>query len=287
MAAPGGPITRAMDLTQLVHPTAGGLACAIGAVVAGAPLFSDGLRALRLRRHLPGLAEKPLAEGLTGFAHLSGKVALESPMFTPLSSVPCAGFQLEVHAVGAPVVRTVEERRTFRLAGSGGSARLDSTEGLWSLPATAEREVAADEPLTEGLLRLLERVPEAGWWRRAGGRLRLVERALLAGSSCHVVGFARRAHPLESPASLEWVSTGTGSTLEVAVADAAVPTSACWLGPGEFLEFMFVSDRAPEARDLAVPLWRALGAFVGPALSLLGLLYLAAAAEHLRALGRF
>jgi hypothetical protein len=276
-----------MDPTQLVHPTAGGLACAIGAVVAGAPLFSDGLRSLRLRRHLDGLGERPIDESLDGFAHVSGRVALESPMFSPLSSAPCAGFQLEVRAVGVPVVKTIEERRSFRVAASGGSARLDSTEGCWSLSATAEREVAADEPLTEGLSRLLERVPEAMWWRRAGGRLRLVERALLAGSACHVVAFARRAHPLELPVSLEVVRTGTGSTLEVAAANAAAPVSGWWLGPGEFLDFTFVSDRAPAARDLAVPLWRTLGAFVGPALSLLGLLYLAAAADHLRALGRF
>ena len=73
--------------------------------------------------------------------------------------------------------------------------------------------------------------------------------------------------------------------LEVACASAPAPPEL-WLGPGEFLDFLFVSDRAPVARDLAVPAWRALGAFAGPALSLLGLLYLAAAAEQLRALGR-
>ena len=276
-----------MDLTQLVHPTAGGLACAIGAVVAGAPLFSDGLRSLRLRRHVAGLTEKPLADDLAGFAHVSGAVALESPMFTPLSAAPCAGFQLVVHAVGAPVVRTVEERRPFRLTGRDASARLDSTDGCWSLPATAEREVAADEPLTGSLARLLEQVPEALWWRRAGGRLRLVERALLAGSPCHVVGFARRSHPLEQPAALEFVRTGTDATFEAVSAAAATQACELWLGPGEFLDFLFVSDRAPAARDLAVPAWRVLGAFAGPALSLLGLLYLAAAADHLRSLGRF
>ena len=276
-----------MDLTQLVHPTAGGLACAIGAVVAGAPLFSDGLRSLRLRRHVAGLAERPLADDLAGFAHVSGAVALESPMFTPLSAAPCAGFQLVVHAVGAPVVRTVEQRRPFRLDGRDASARLDSTDGCWSLPATAEREIAAGEPLAGSLARLLEQVPEALWWRRAGGRLRLGERALLAGSSCHVVGSARRSHPLEQPAALEWARTGTDDTFEAASTGSAAPACELWLGPGEFLDYLFVSDRPPVARDLAVPAWRALGAFAGPALSLLGLLYLAAAADHLRSLGRF
>jgi len=276
-----------MDLAQLVHPTAGGLACAIGAVVAGAPIFSDGVRSLRLRRHVAGLAERPLTADLTGFAHVSGTVTLESPMFTPLSSTPCAGFQLEVHAVGALVVKIVEERRAFRVTGRDASARLDPGDGCWSLSATAERDVAAHEPLTENLARLLERVPEALWWRRAGGRLRLVERALLAGSPCHVVGFARRPHPLELPVDLEVVRTGTDAAFDVVSAAAAADAPGLWLGPGEFLDFLLVSDRAPAPRDLAVPAWRALGAFVGPALSLLGLFYLAAAADQLRALGRF
>jgi hypothetical protein len=276
-----------MDLTQLVHPTAGGLACAIGAVVAGAPIFSDGLRSLRLRRHFADLAERPLRRDLAGFAHVSGTVALESPMFTPLSAAPCAGFQLVVHAVGAPIVRTVEQRRPFRLAGRDASARLDSTDGCWALSVTAERELAADEPLTGSLTRLLQQVPAALWWRRAGGRLRLVERALLVGSPCHVVGFARRSHPLEHLAGIELARTGTDATLEVAAASATTHAPELWLGPGELLDFVHVSDRAPAARDLAVPSWRAVGAFAGPALSMLGLLYLLAVADHLRALGRF
>jgi hypothetical protein len=275
-----------MDLSQLVHPTAGRLACAIGAVVAGAPLFRDGLRSLRLRRHSAGLAERPLAESLAGFVHVSGTVALDSPMFTPLSAVPCAAFQLVIHAVGAPIVRSVEERRPFRLVGPGASARLESTVGRWALGATAEREIAADEPLPGSLSRLIEQVPEALWWRRLGGRLRLVERALLAGSSGHVVGFARRAHALDQVEDLEWVRTGTDGAFQVASASGTAQTCELWLGPGEFVDFLFVSDRPPVAGDLAVPAWRVLGAFAGPALSLLGLLYLAAAADQLRTLGR-
>jgi len=255
--------------------------------VAGAPLFSDGLRALRLRRHRAGPAEQPLTASLAGFVHVSGTVALESPLFTPLSAVPCAGFQLEVHTVGAPVVKTVEERRPFRLAGREAAARLEPAAGRWSLSATAEREVAADQPLTGSLSRLIEQVPEALWWRRAGGRLRLVERALLAGSSCHVVGFVRRLHPLEQMVAVEFARTGTDDISEAVSASATTPACELWLGPGESLDFLFVSDRAPAARDLAVPMWRTLGAFAGPALSLLGLLYLAAAAEQLRAPGRF
>jgi hypothetical protein len=276
-----------MDLAQLVHPTAGGLACAIGAVVAGAPLFSGGLRSLRLRRDFADLAETPPTDDLAGFVHVHGTVALDSPMFTPLSVAPCAAFQLDVHTIGALIVKTVEERRPFRVAGPGAAARLESTAGRWSLSATAEREVAADEPLPQSLSRLVDQVPEALWWRRAGGRLRLVERALLAGSSCHVVGFARRAHSIDHVEGLELVRTGTDGVLGVAVASAPAQVCQLWLGPGEFVDFLFVSDRAPAARDLAVSAWRTLGAIAGPGLSLLGLLYLAAAADQLRTLGRF
>jgi hypothetical protein len=276
-----------MDLAQLVLPTAVGLAGAVGAVVAGAPLFSDGLRSLRLRRHFADLAETPLVDGLTGFVHVNGTVTLDSPMFTPLSAAPCAGFQLEVHTVGAPIVKTVEERRPFRVVGREASARLESIAGRWSLSATAEREVAADEPLPWNLSRLLDRVPEALWWRRAGGRLRLVERALLPGSSCHVVGFARRAHSLDHLEGLESERTGTDDAFEVVSRGTVAQVCELWLGPGELLDFFFVSDRSPMARDLAVPAWRTLGAFAGPALSLLGLLYLAAAADQLRVPGRF
>lgn len=282
-----GPITRLMDPTQLVHPTAGGLACAVGAVVAGAPLFSDGLRSLRLMRHVAGLSERPLDADLTGFAHVSGKVALESPLFAPLSAAPCAGFQLEVRTVGVPMMKVVEERRAFRLVGHGASAWLDPAGGRWSLAATAEREVAADEPLSENLAALLSSVPEALWWRRGGGRLRLVERALRAGSSCHVVGSVRRRRPAEPAVEFELLRTGTDPVSEVVVGAAWPAAPELQLGAGEFLDFLLVSDRAPAARELSVPAWRALGVFAGPALSLLGLLYLAVAADRLRVLVHF
>ena len=48
-----------------------------------------------------------------------------------------------------------------------------------------------------------------------------------------------------------------------------------------------MTDRAPQARDLAAPRWRTLGVAAGPALSLFGLLYLATLAESLRSWGRF
>lgn len=274
-----------MDLSQLVHPTAGGLACAVGAVVAGAPIFSDGLRAVRLAGHVADLSERPIGEGLDGFVHVSGTVALESPLFTPLTSRPCAGFRLAVQAVGAPLATAIEERRFFRVEAGGDSALVASTGGRWSYTTTAERVIGATEPLPGHLERMLDELLRVRWWRRAGGRLRLVEHALLAGRACHVVGFARRARPLELPLDYELSRTGTDAAPGVQ-AIVAAPVSELWLGPGESLDFLLVSNRPPRAQDLSVPRWRTLGTLVGPALTLFGLLYLAGAAEHLRSLGR-
>jgi hypothetical protein len=272
-----------MDLSLVLQPSPGGLLCAIGAVVAGAPLFSDGVRAVRLRRFLASVGEQPAGPDLAGFTHVSGRVALESPMFPPLSSAPCAGFQLEVHGVGALLARTVEARRAFRVVSGGRSVRVDTESGRWELPVTAEREVGPQDQLTVAQERLLERVPDAVLWRRAGGRLRLVERALLGGAPCHVLGFARHTGVV-AEAGAELVRTGTDGAVTVVEPAATVETR---IGPGEFLDFLYVSDHAPQQAALAPPRWRTLGAVVGPALSLLGLLYLAWSADTLRALGRF
>src|SRR5438067_7326834 len=112
MAALPGPITPGMHAAWLPHPAS--LVLAAGAVVIGAPLFSEGLRALRLRRRLTRLQACAPASGLAGLVHVRGRVALESPLFAPLSARPCAGWQLEVHGIGAPVARTAEVRRPFR-----------------------------------------------------------------------------------------------------------------------------------------------------------------------------
>ena len=151
-----------MDLTLFTHPTAGGLAGAVGAVVAGAPLFSDGLRALRLRRRLRRLAGASAPAEAGGFRHLEGTVALESPLFAPLSARPCAAFRLEVHAEGAPIARTVGERSgRSACVTRDGVAHVEADGARWALPRTAEREVAADQALSGTLARLLERAPEA------------------------------------------------------------------------------------------------------------------------------
>jgi hypothetical protein len=275
-----------MLFTQLVHPTAGGLACAVGAIVAGAPLFSDGLRAARLARHVEGLSEKPIGEGLEGFVHVSGTATLESPLFTPLTAKPCAAYRLEVRAIGAPLRAAFEERRFFRVEAGGASALVASTEGRWAFTATAERAVRATEPLADHLEEMLHSAPQLRWWRASGRALRFTERALLAQRICHVVGFARRARPLELPLEYEVARTGTDAMVGAQAAMVA-PLSELWLGPGESLDFLLVSHRPPRAADLAVSRWRTLGTLVGPTLTLAGLLYLAGAAESWRSLGRF
>ena len=276
-----------MALTQLVHPTAGGLACAVGAVVAGSPLFSGGLRALRLRHRLGRLGDASASPDGEGFRHLRGTVALESPLFAPLSTRPCAAFRLELRADGAPVAKTVGDQRPFRVVMAGAVARVEAEGCRWALARTAEREVAADEALSGTLARLLEQAPEVQWWRRAGGRLRLTERALLAGSPCHVVGHVRRARAAAAAAETLLERTGTDDVAEVVTLAAADAGPELSVGPDGLVDFTLVADREPAAADLAVPLRRTLGLLAGPALSLLGLLYLAAAAEALRAAGRF
>jgi hypothetical protein len=277
-----------MDLTLLVHPTAGGLACAVGAVVAGAPLFSDGLRALRLRRRLRRLGAASVPAETDGFRHLKGTVALESPLFAPLSARPCAAFRLELRAGGAPIAKTVGDERPFRVVTPDAVAHVEVDGGCWSLSRTAEREVTADQALSGTLARLLEQAPEVLVWRRAGGRLRLTERALVAGAVCHVVGHVERvraAVPAEAGAVL--LRTGTDDVAEAVTFTPADPGPELWVGPDGLVDFTFVSDHEPTAGDIAVPRWRTLGMLAGPVLSLLGLLYLAAAADALRALGRF
>jgi hypothetical protein len=273
-----------MDLVQILQPSAAGLTLAAAAIVAGAPLFASGMRAVRLRKHFRQLQRFPLAELPGGFAHVRGRVALESPLFSPLSAMPCAGFQLEVKAEGLSLHRGVDERRAFRLEDGAASALVDAHSGRWLVSATCERELRAEQPVSEGLAALLGRVPEALWWRRAGGTLVLVERALNAGSECHVVGSIRpRA---AAPATVEWARTGTDDIRAVADRPGAADADL-WIGPDDHLDFLLVSDQPPGDDDLRIPHRRAAGVLIGPALSLGGLLYLASVADYLRALGRF
>lgn len=289
-----------MELPAWLHPTAAGFSLAAAAVAAGAPIFSDGLRALRMRRLVPRLREVALARTASGMAHARGTVVLESPLFSPLSRVPCAGFQLEVRGAGTPVARAIDVFRPFRISSGGVSARVRGPRLRWILAETATRDVAPDQPLTQNLAALLQRVPEALWLRRSRVTLRLTERALLEGVECHVVGEVHGGREQEVGEGIDLARTGTDDVVSYPVPlridRASQPTRTprravisgepafdLRIDPGEPMGYVLVSDRAPEPRHIAVPLLRIAGLALGPLLSFAGLLYLVLAADQLRA----
>jgi len=250
---------------------------AIACVVAGGPWFADGLRALRLRRLLARLRERPLDADCAGLVQVRGQVALESPLFAPLSSRRCAGFVLDVHGVGIHVGGQVRELREFQLHSPDGSARVEALGGRWQLPVTAEREFGPGEPLTENLATLFERSAELRWLKGRGVKLRVVERALESGATASVIGFARAGMAVPV-AGIDLARTGTDGNvvLQEIVSERVAPS--LHIGPADTLDLLVVGDRLPEPRRLEPPRWRTLGAILGPALCLAGLLYLAHAA---------
>jgi hypothetical protein len=312
-----------MDLS--LEPTVAGAALAALAVAGGGPLFSAGLRAFRLGRRVASLAERPLAEAPSGFLHTRGKVVLDSPLFSPLSGRPCAGFRLDVRGQGTRAAASIEERRPFRIVSGEVSARVMARSGRWRVAETARREITPGQPLSENLATLLQGCPEAFWLQRQGLPLVITEYALLAGGECHVIGQARHGRPYELPAEMELARTGTDDQARMGVGavtngDApapsqppAAPTEApasaraggpfgierrqpgrpfpaevdLWVDGGGLVDFVLVSDAPPQRADLAVSPWRTLGLVVGPVMSMAGLLYLAHAADVLRTRGRF
>jgi len=273
-----------MDLS--LSPTVGGSALAALAIAAGAPWFGDGLRALRLRREFAKLHETPMAEAPPGLAQVRGEVLLESPLFAPISGRPCAGFRLEVRLAGAREAAAIDVRRPFRLRQGDDMARVFAERGNWRLDVTGERTIAADEALGTQLESLLQSTAETRWARGLGRELRLVERALLAGASCHVIGQVREAHPFEQPAEIELARTGTDDRVALETSSRSSYEPVYWIDEGGHLEFTWVSSHAPERSELRIASLRLLGLALGPILGLGGLLYLASAADHLRELGQ-
>jgi hypothetical protein len=301
-----------------LEPTVAGAACAALAVAGGGPIFSAGLRALRLSQRVARLAERPLDEAPSGFLHTRGRVVLDSPLFSPLSGRPCAGFRLDVLGPGSRTAASIEERRPFRIVSGEVAARVLARDARWRIAETGRREVGPGEPLNENLTTLLQGCPEVFWLQRRGMPLVITEHALLAGSECHVIGHARHARPYELPAEMELARTGTDDrarlgtdrpAAEDASPEPTAPRAArgggpfgierrqpgrpfpvevdLWVDSGGHLEFVLVSDAPPSRADLAVAWWRGLGVVLGPVMSLAGLLYLAHAADLLRARGRF
>ncbi len=271
-----------------LEPTFGGALLSAAAVAAGPPLFNDGLRAIRLRRAFARLTQRPLADLPTGLTHVRGSVTLESPLFSPLTSRPCAGFRLEVLSETRSEHGFTEERRPFRLRQGGASALVLAGRGIWELGVTGTRPCKTGERLSENLERLLDRVPASSWARRRGV-VNLVERALFADQEIHVVAYGRAARPLDAVAEEELLATGTDGAAWIAGAAGPLASRSpdLWLGPGETMDFLLVSEEPPSNLSRHVPAWRPLSALLGPAVGTGGLLYLAHAVDWLRAHGRF
>jgi hypothetical protein len=250
-----------MDLS--LSPTVGGSALAALAIAAGAPWFGDGLRALRLRREFAALHETPIVESPPGLAQVRGEVLLESPLFAPLSGRPCAGFRLEVQLAGARASAAIDVRRPFRLREGENMARVFAERGIWQLDVTGERTVAANAPLGTQLESLLASTAETRWARGLGRELRLVERALLAGATCHVIGQVREAHPFEQPAEIEWARTGTDDRVALETASRVSHEPVYWIDEGGHLEFTWVSSHAPARSELRIASLRLLGLALG------------------------
>ena len=319
-----------------IHPSGPGLVCAAAAVVAGAPLFSHGLRAFRLRRQMATLRLAELAECPLGLVHVRGRVALEEPLVAPLSGLRCARFRLEVRSAGASTFERVDQGRPFLVTDGTTSIRVHDRRARLEFQAVKQRELRADEEVDEALSTLLAHASEAAWARSAGATLHLVERALVEGADCHVIGVARSAplvhaasqSEVVTPDEVEWLRTGTddvawhgngtvnGSARASSphlVTTSSVETRAdhelsvdeapanrlqlvgarpaeraaprLWMG-GDAHEFLYISDAAPDLAHLSPSVWHTLGAYIGPAISLAGLSYLAGALDTLRSLGR-
>src|SRR5262245_17910853 len=185
-----------MALVIQTTPVGGAIAAAL--VVAGACFFAASLRSLRLRRHLRRLDERTPGDEGAGFALVRGRVALESPLVGPISGKPCAGYRLDVVGPRSMRLATIEDLRPFRLVANGGIAHVAGVDGgTWDLSPVAERAVAPADEISENLKALLQQSSEAQWLRRAGVTVTLVERALLAGQECCVIGAVRPAQPYE------------------------------------------------------------------------------------------
>jgi len=277
-----------MNLTLELMPTPAGLVMAGVAIAVGAPWFSDGLRAVRLMRGLKGIRKRNLVDAGTGLQHVHGQVALESPLFSPLSGVPCAGYALDVADANGEHPSRIETLRPFRLVSRDATARVDADGARLLLKEGQHRVVAAHEALGSSLQALLDRVSDAEARRRRGESITLVERVLPAGAHAHVVGMVRHSMSPSAVAEIELRRTGTDDVVETtSTFIAAAREPDLWINAGEHLQMLMVLDREPAASELRVAPARVSGILFGPLLTLAGMLFLAHLADQLRAAGRF
>ncbi len=273
-----------MDLLTLLPLTPGGMLFAAAAVVAGAPVFARGRRAYLLRQSLSGLAEAPLTEDTVGLTRARGRVALEGPLFAPLSGTPCAGFQIEVRGEGSSVGGTIRDMRAFRLQSGGTTALVPGENCDWHAPVTAQREIGSGALVPERLAALLDSNNDVRWLRERGVVLHVVERALEAGRVVSVVGITQQERVATFQEAVEHLATGTdggGFQRPQLVTELPLDTYELRFGTNDAFERVQVFADPPDAKLPLPARWNDLLLFAGPAMSLAGLLYLARAAEPL------
>ena len=226
-------------------------------VVAGAWLVRAGALALRQAAAWQGVAPSALAPDAVGLVAAQGRVALEGPVFAPLSGRPCAGFVLEVAGQGLRVGHTVRQTRPFRLVHGTTAARVVDDRVRLRTGVTAERIVQPGEAMPAGLQWLEDASAELRWLRDRDRPLHLVERALLVDHEVVVLGRARPSVVVGSiaPANEKGetrvlASTGTDGAAWDATTVRAVAQRepALWLEPGVAGESLEVVDAAPDVR---------------------------------------
>lgn len=258
---------------------------AIACVVSGGPLFAHGLRALRVRRALSRLREEALSPDSRGLIYVQGRVALESPLFSPLSNQPCAGYALHVNAEGTRIGGVVRQQRGFALESAQATARVEAMHQPWHTLTTAERRIAPGEPLSERLAGLFESNAELRWLRRSGQPLVLREQALLPGAHVHVLAYAQVAETDAVVGELEGARTGTDDApvnhAPVNHAPSAAHVTELVLGGDDPHLPCLVSSLVPSLSAIRPSRMATVGALLGPLVTMAGLLYLAHAAEVL------
>jgi hypothetical protein len=275
-----------MDLQ--VNPTIAGAFVSAALALGGAPLFREGLHALRVTRKTKSLVERPLADLPAGFTGVVGTVALDSPLFSPITHQPCAGFRLTIAAEGQGKIATSEEHSAFRVVTGRTIAHVAGPAAFWRLTAGVQRDLKPDDTPSENLRRLLERSPEVCRLRRAGATLLLTEHLLAAGAQCHVVGHIRRSSR-HKVAETELQRTGTDDAV-AAPSEAPEPHLLghpnLWIDGGSSVECLIVSDRPIAGVRLRHTRWQMAGLVAGPLLTLTGLIMLAVFATRLMQPGR-
>ena len=226
-------------------------------VVAGVWLVRAGVAALRRETAWRGIAPQALTDDTVGLVAARGRVALEGPVFAPLSGRPCAGFVLEVAGQGTRVGHTVQQTRPFRLVHGATSARVVDDRVRLHTGVTAERIVQPDEAMPAGLQWLEDASAELRWLRDRDRPLHLVERALLVDHEVVVLGRARPAvvvgtiAPAQATVARETLArTGTDDVAWDSTTVRAVATRepALWLEPAVAGEGLTVLDAGRDAR---------------------------------------